>query len=123
MERGAYGHHQFQLLSDCGQSRCRVPRIEGRRFRALNVIQIQLGNQRQVKPDLFATPGQTADIRPGRLHVFFLDIAQPATEYREPISVTHHAASFSRKSTRRTNGSNPTTLGPSATKLERALMS
>src|SRR5437016_14337096 len=123
MEGGPHGHHQFQPLGYSGQRCGGGPCIQGRRFRTLNVIQVQLGYEREIKTDFFTATGQPADIVPAYVHVFVFNVAQPTAKDREPISVTHHAASFSRKSTNRVKGSNPTRLGPSDTKLERALMS
>src|SRR5579864_4738330 len=110
-------------MCDSRERRRRRPGIKRRFFWAFDVIQIEFGNQRKVKANLFTAARQPADVRPARLHLLVFHVAQPSTENREPISVSHYAASCSRKSTSRTKGSKPITLGPSATKLESALMS
>src|ERR1051325_700352 len=107
----------------CGKCSSRGPCVQRRLFGALDVIQIEFGDQSKVKADFLTAACKPADVCPACFHLLIFHIAQPAAENREPISVSHYAASCSRKSTSRTNGSKPTTLGPSATKLESALMS
>src|SRR3954447_16318724 len=123
MEGRTHCHHQLKPMCYSGQRRRCGPGIERRLFRAFDIVQVELGNQRKVEADFFTSACQPADVSPTGLHLLIFHIAQPSTENRKPVSVSHHAASFSRKSTSRTNGSKPTTLGPSATKLESALMS
>src|SRR5262245_6754932 len=110
MKRGAHRDHEFQASRDSSQGRCRRPGIERRRLRSLDVVEVQLGNQGEVKTNFFAAARKAAHILPACLHVFIFNIAQPAAEYRKPISVTHYAASCSRKSTRRTKGLKPITF-------------
>src|SRR5205085_4459916 len=110
MESGPHGHHQFESLGYSSQRRGRRPGIERRRFGSLDVIQVQLGNQGEIKSDFFAATGEAAYILPTRLHVFVFNVAEPPAKHWKPISVAHHAASFSRKSTRRVKGSKPTRL-------------
>src|SRR5262249_10092317 len=102
---------------------------------ALDVIQIQLGDEREIEPDLFAATRQAAYVIPRGFHVLLRDVAQPSAKNRKPVSVPHATASFaielssaiaascSRKSASLANGSKPTTRGLSATKFESALMS
>src|SRR6476646_6923734 len=123
VKRWPHCHHQLKSMCDSRQRRGRGPCIERLWFWALDVIQIELGNQRESKADLLTAAGEPADVCPACFHLLVFNIAQPAAENRKPVSVSHYAASFSRKSTSRTNGSKPTTFGPSATKLESALMS
>src|SRR5262249_30540013 len=101
----------------------RGPRIERRRFRAFDVVEIEFGDERQVVSDLLAASRETADVVPARLHAFVFHVSQPTAENREPITVAHRVTSSSRKSTSLTCGSKPMTCGASATKLESALMS
>src|SRR5258708_5544467 len=123
MKCGTHSHHQFQRPGNGGEGRGRGPRVQRRRLGAFDVVEVEFGDQREVEANLFAAAGQPADVVPGDRHVFFFDVAQPAAEDGEPVSVSHYAASFSRKSTSFSNGLKPITRGPSATKFERALMS
>src|SRR5215831_3727726 len=123
MKRRTHCHHQLKSMRHRGQRCGGRPRVERRLFWALDIVQVEFSNQRKVKADLFTTARQPAYVSPTGLHLFIFHVAQPSAENRKPISVSHYAASFSRKSTNRTNGSKPTTFGPSATKLESALMS
>src|SRR5438309_197902 len=101
------------------------PGIQRGRFRSLDVIDIQLGDEREIETRPLARAREPADIGPLGFHALVLDIAQPPAEHRQPISEAHQRVPpcSSRKSTRRAKGSNPTTRGASATKLDKALMS
>ena len=124
VKRRSHRHHQFQTVGHRRQRRRRRPGIKRRRVFAFDVVQVQLGDERQIVADLFAAPRQAADVSPARFHALVRDIAQPAAEDRHPVSVSHlQFASLSRKSTSRANGSKPTTRVASATKFDRQLMS
>src|SRR5947209_4675591 len=116
-------HHQLQLSGYRCQSCGCGPGVQRWRFRALNVIEIEFSNEGEIEANLLTAPGKMADIVPACLHVFVFHVPQPAAKDRKPISVTHYAASVSRNSASLVKGLNPITRGPSATKLERALMS
>src|SRR5262249_53787921 len=67
----------------------RGQRIQRIRFHTFNVVEIQFGDQRHVEADLFASLRESLYIRPSRLHIFVLDVAQPSAEDGQPISVPH----------------------------------
>ena len=96
MKRGTHRHHQLQRARDRSQGGGGGPGIERRRLRPFDVVEVEFGNQREIEADLLAAARQAADIFPARLHVLVSDIAQPAAEDREPISVAHQRASCSR---------------------------
>src|SRR5215468_12466106 len=121
VEGGSYCNHQLQPMRDRRKRSGGGPGIERWLFRAFDVIQVELCDQRKVIADLLTAARQPAHVGPCGLHLLIFHIAQPAAKNRKPVSVSHYAASFSRKSTRRVKGSKPTTLGPSATKFESAL--
>src|SRR6266704_68086 len=139
MKRGAHRHHQFDPLGDRGQCRRRGPRIQRRRFYALDVVEVELGDQRQVEADLFAALREPFHVPPTRLHVFVFHVAQPPAENGKPVAVSHRGpplaetcsprfaswrcASAMRKSASRAYGLKPMTRTGSATKLESAFTS
>ena len=89
MERRPHRYHQFNFFRDSSQRRSRGPSVQRIRFYALDVVQIQLGDKRDVEADLFAALRQPLHIRPACLHVFVFHVAQPSAENRQPISVSH----------------------------------
>ena len=125
MKRGTHGDHQFERFGDGGERRGGGPGVERRRVDAFDVVQIQLGDQREVEADLFAALREPLDVFPGRFHVFVVDVAQPTAETpASSIRMRIRRASFSEESpTRRAKGSKPTTRAASATKFESALTS
>ena len=84
--------HQFNSFGHRCKRSCRRPRVQRRRFHSLDVVQIQLGNQRQVEAHRLAALRQLLHIGPRRLHVFVLDVAQPSAKNRKPVSVSHRGA-------------------------------
>src|SRR6185369_17855848 len=123
MKSRTHSDHQLERICN-GCERCGSgPRIERRSFDALDVVEIELGDQSQVIADLLTTLGQTTNVTPARFHPFVFYISQPTAENREPVTVAHRLTSCSRKSTNLACGSKPTTRVASATKLESALMS
>ena len=89
MKRRPHRHHQLDSLRHRGQCRCRGPRIQRGRFDALDVIEVELGNQCQVKTNLLAALRKLLHVHPARLHVFVFYVAQPAAEDGEPVAVSH----------------------------------
>ncbi len=89
MKRRPHRHHQLQLLRHRSQRSRRRPRIQRRSVHTLNVVQIQLSNQRQVIPNLLRPLRQVANILPARLHPLVVHIAQPSAKHRQPESVSH----------------------------------
>jgi len=85
----ADGDHQLQPVGDGGQRRRGRPGIERRRVGAFDVIQRQLGDQRQIVTDLLAAPHEPGRIVPARIHALVRDVAQPAAEHGQPISIAH----------------------------------
>ena len=142
---GPHRHHQLKTPGYGGQRRRSRPGIERRCLDALDVVQVQLGDQRQVEAPGLGPDGEVASVLPRSGHAFVLDVAQPAAKYRHPVAVAHQrtpakvsstsavgdavrlrwmaAASASSQSASRTKGSKPTTFSPSATKFESALIS
>src|ERR1700754_209212 len=123
MKRWTHCDHQLERRGDCCQRRSSGPRIERRCFDALDVVEIEFGNQRQIVSELFTATRQLADVVPTRFHPLVFDVSQPTAENREPVTVAHRLISSCRKSTSRACGSKPITRGASATKFESALMS
>src|ERR1700752_2333899 len=123
MKRWTHGDHQLECRGNCGERRGGGPRIKRRRVDALDIVEIEFGNQRQIVAKLFAPARELADVVPTRFHSLVFDISQPTAENREPVTVAHRLISSCRKSTSRACGSKPITRGASATKFESALMS
>ena len=96
VEGRPHGHHQLQGASHRGERRRGRPGVERGRLDPLDVVEIELGDQRQIEADLLAAPGQPAHVLPTRRHPLVLDVAQPAAEHRHPVSVSHGTASASR---------------------------
>src|SRR5439155_20179114 len=117
--------HELEPCPHRGKGGGRGPRVQRRRSAPLDVVEVQLGDQREIEARALARPRQAPHVRPVGLHALVFDVAQPPAEYRQPISEAHQLAppSCSKKSASRANGSNPTTRGASATKLDSALMS
>ncbi len=89
MERRSHRHHQFDPFGYRGQRRCCGPGVQRRRLDALNIIEVELGNQRKIKANLFAPLRKLLHVLPVRLHVFVFDVAQPAAENGKPVAVSH----------------------------------
>src|ERR1043166_8306583 len=123
MKRRAHSHHQLECIGNRSERRGGGPCVQRWSLDALDVVEVELGNERQVIADLFTTPRETTDVVPARLHSFVFNVSQPTAENREPVTVAHRLTSSCRKSTRRACGSKPTTRVASATKFESALMS
>ena len=138
MKRRPHRHHQLQLLRHRRQCRRRRPGIQRIRLNPLNIVQVQLRNQRKVIPNLLRPLAQRRAVLPARLHPLIVKIAKPSPKYRQPESIPHQYptpaatsafasiaafCSASSQSTSLTNGSNPTTFFPSATKLLSAFVS
>src|ERR1044072_3526802 len=123
MKSRTHSNHQLERIRNRCEGRGSGPRIERRSFDALDVVEIELGDQSQVIADLFTALRQTADVIPARLHSYVFYISQPTAENREPVTVAHRLTSSSRKLTSRACGSKRLTRVASATKFESALMS
>src|SRR5467141_5113211 len=139
MKSRPYRHHQFDSLGYRGQCRRRGPGIKRRGFGALDIVEIELRDQRQVESNLLAALRKPLHVRPAYLHVFVFHIAQPAAENGKPVAVSHRGpplttarsgrlawcfcASVMRKSASRAYGLKPMTRTGSATKLESAFTS
>ena len=89
MERRPHRDHELEPLGDRGERRRRAPGVERRRVDALDVVEIQLGDQREVEADLLAAPRQPAHVVPGRVHPLVVDVAEPAAEDGQPVSEAH----------------------------------
>src|SRR5580698_2668062 len=70
--------------------------IDRRFAHALDVVEIELGDQRKVIADFLGTPTQPTEVVPAGFHAFVTHIAQPAAEHGCPESIPH--ATFSRVS-------------------------
>src|ERR1043165_4013675 len=123
MKSRTHRHHQLEPVGNSGERRGSGPRIERRSFDSLDIVQVELGDQRQVMAELLAAFSQAADVAPARFHSFVFHISQPTAENREPVTVAHRLTSSSRKSTSLACGSKPITRVASATKFESALTS
>src|SRR6185369_170889 len=123
MKSWTHRDHQLERISDGREGRRSRPRIERRSVDALDVVEIELGDESQVVADLLAALRQTADVTPARFHSLVFYISQPTAKNREPVTVAHRLTSSSRKSTSFACGSKPITRVASATKFESALMS
>src|SRR5436309_15476400 len=93
MKRRPHGHHQLESLGDGGERGRRRPGIERGRVDALDVVEQELGDQREVVADLLAALRQTPYVLPRRLHALVVDVPQPAAEDGEPVAISHTRAS------------------------------
>ncbi len=96
MERWPHGNHDLELFRDRREGGGRRPRVERRRVDPLDVVEQQLGDQREVVADLFAALRKTSHVVPRRRHPLMLDVAQPTAEDGEPVSVSHMARGVAR---------------------------
>ncbi len=98
MKRWADGDHQLQALGHGGKRGSSRPGVERRRFNALDIVQVKLGDQCQVVTELLGTAGQPARIDPARFHLFIVQIAKPAAEDGKPKAVAHPLTPSTRRS-------------------------
>src|SRR3954447_22506486 len=103
MEGRTHCHHQLKPMCYSGQRRRCGPGIERRLFRAFDIVQVEPGTQRKAEAEFFTSARRAADVRRSGLHLLTFHIAQPPTEDRKPVSVSHYRASFSKKATSRTS--------------------
>src|SRR5215472_7283960 len=89
MKSRPHRHHEFEAFGDRRQRRRGGPRVEGVRFHALDVVQIELGDERNVEPDLLAALREALYVSPGCWHVFVFDVAQPPAKNGQPVSIPH----------------------------------
>src|SRR5215468_4833162 len=89
MKRRTHGNHQLEPLRHCSQRSGSRPCIERWGLNTFNIVEVQFGDQGQIVADLLAAPGETAGVFPCRLHPLIFHVAQPSTEDRQPIAVTH----------------------------------
>src|ERR1700694_4031683 len=89
MERRTDGNHQFDALCHCSKRRRRGPCIQRWCFDALDVVEIELGDQRQTEPELFAALREPPYIGPAHFHIFVFDVAKPAAKNGEPVAISH----------------------------------
>ena len=75
----------------CRKRRRGRPGVERGLLDALDVVEVQLGDQRQVPAGLLAALGEALHIVPARLHPLVGDVAQPAAEHRHPVAEPHAA--------------------------------
>jgi hypothetical protein len=61
---------------------------------ALDVIQVQLGDQGQAEAELLAFGCQVAEVRPGDGHALVRHVAEPAAEDRHPVPEPHQFSFF-----------------------------
>jgi hypothetical protein len=92
---GADRQHQFQPLGDGGDRRGQGPGVDAGRAVALDVVEVELGDQGEVEAVPLAVDGQVAQVRPVDRHLLVGDVAQPAAEDRHPVSVAHQRVSSS----------------------------
>ena len=81
--------HELEPLGHGRECRRRGPRVERRRVDPLDVIEKQLGEQRDVETDRLASRGESLDVVPGRFHPFVGDVSEPSAEHRHPVPVPH----------------------------------
>src|SRR6202142_3325298 len=96
MKRGADGDHELERICDSGERGGGGPGNERRCINALDVVEIQLGDEREVEADFFAAASEVRNISPRGLHLLVFHIAQPAAENGEPESVAHQRDSLTR---------------------------
>ncbi len=89
MEGRADGDHQFEPLRDGREGRRRAPGVECGRVGALDVVEVQFGDEGQIVADLLAAAGEPAHVIPRGRHAFVFDVAEPTAENGEPIAVAH----------------------------------
>ena len=88
---GPDGDHQLEPLGDRGDRRRERPGVEGRRAVALDVVEVELGEQAQVEPGPLALDGERADVRPVGRHLLVADVAEPPAEHGHPVAEAHAA--------------------------------
>jgi len=74
MKRRPHGNHQLESVCDGGQGRGGGPGVERRRFGALDVVEIQLGDQREIESRALTRPRQPPNIGPFGCHPLVLDV-------------------------------------------------
>jgi hypothetical protein len=83
---GPHREHQLQALGDGGDGGREGPAVERGRSGALDVVEVELGDEREVIAERLGAHGEVAHVVPGGRHVLVLDIAQPAAEDWHPES-------------------------------------
>ena len=96
MKGGPNRDHQLEALGDGGEGRGGRPGVEAGRLDALDVVEIQFGDERKIKADLLAAAREAADVGPAGLHLLVVDIAEPAAEDRHPVAESQFASSDTR---------------------------
>ncbi len=85
-------HHQFEFFGHGGQRGGGGPGVERRLVDALDVVEIEFGDEGEVIADLLGALAQAPGVLPGGRHALVGHIAQPAAEDGGPETVPHAAA-------------------------------
>ena len=93
VEIGAHRDHQLDRVGHRGKRSGGRPGVERRLLDPLDVVEIELGDQREIIADLFGPLRQALGIVPARLHPLIGHVAQPAAEHRHPEPIAHQRAS------------------------------
>ena len=80
VEGGTDGDHQLQLLGNGCESRGGRPGIKRRSLGALDVVEVELGDQGAVVAEGFGVKGEIANVVPGGWHLLIFDVAKPTAE-------------------------------------------
>ena len=89
MERRPHCDHQLQFARHRRQRRGRRPRIQRVGLHTLDVVQVQLRDQRQVIAQRLGLHGQLAHILPRGGHLLIVDVTQPPAEDWKPKAISH----------------------------------
>jgi len=90
-EVGTHRGHELEALRDRGKRGGRGPRLEAIGLRAFDVVEVQLGDERDVPAGLLSTLREVALVLPRRRHLLVVDVAQPSAEHRQPETEPQHA--------------------------------
>ena len=93
VEVGADGDHQFDRFGHRGERGGGRPGVERGALDALDVVEVELGNEGEVVAPGFRVLRQLLRVGPARLHPLVGDVAQPAAEDGSPIAVAHQRCS------------------------------
>ena len=90
MKRGPHRDHQLERFGDGGERGGGGPGVERRRVDALDVVQIQLGDEREVEADFFAAAREARNVAPSSFP--FARRPRCAASRRKPASSIRSAS-------------------------------
>ena len=86
-----HGDHELESLGDGGEGGGGAPCVEGGRIGALDVVEKELGDEREIEAQLFTSLRELSCVGPARVHALVVHVAEPATKHGKPVAESHAA--------------------------------